>query len=114
VDRAVVEGDIIRSLRVIAAPGRTPGQIARFDSRNSALIVGAMPSGSLAPFGQSTMGFLEPASKENFVPGYTGVLPYLSNRVSFEMSSRPEFETARGALFGQFTPPREHYDRRES
>jgi glyoxylase-like metal-dependent hydrolase (beta-lactamase superfamily II) len=40
VDRAVVEGDVIGSLRVIAAPGHTPGQIALFDSRNSALIVG--------------------------------------------------------------------------
>jgi glyoxylase-like metal-dependent hydrolase (beta-lactamase superfamily II) len=32
------EGDIIGSLRVIAAPGHTPGQIELFDSRNSALI----------------------------------------------------------------------------
>jgi glyoxylase-like metal-dependent hydrolase (beta-lactamase superfamily II) len=39
VDRAVEEGDLIGSLRVIAAPGHTPGQIALFDSRNSALIV---------------------------------------------------------------------------
>jgi glyoxylase-like metal-dependent hydrolase (beta-lactamase superfamily II) len=40
VDRAVAEGDLIGSLRVIAAPGHTPGQIALFDSRNSALIAG--------------------------------------------------------------------------
>lgn len=40
VDRAVVEDDVIGSLRVIAAPGHTPGQIALLDSRNSALIVG--------------------------------------------------------------------------
>ena len=39
VDRAVEQGDLIGSLRVIAAPGHTPGQIALFDSR-SALIVG--------------------------------------------------------------------------
>jgi glyoxylase-like metal-dependent hydrolase (beta-lactamase superfamily II) len=40
VDRTVVEGDTIGSLRVISAPGHTPGQIALFDVRNSALIVG--------------------------------------------------------------------------
>jgi glyoxylase-like metal-dependent hydrolase (beta-lactamase superfamily II) len=40
VDRAVAEGDLIGSLRVIALPGHTPGQIALFDSRNRALIVG--------------------------------------------------------------------------
>ena len=40
VDRAVVEGEVIGSLRVIAAPGHSPGQISLFDSRNAALIVG--------------------------------------------------------------------------
>jgi glyoxylase-like metal-dependent hydrolase (beta-lactamase superfamily II) len=40
VDRTVVEDDLIGSLRVIAAPGHTPGQIALFDPRNRALIVG--------------------------------------------------------------------------
>lgn len=40
VDRTVAEDDLVGSLRVIAAPGHTPGQIALFDPRNRALIVG--------------------------------------------------------------------------
>ena len=36
----MVEGDVIGSLRAIAAPGHTPGQIALSDSRNSARIAG--------------------------------------------------------------------------
>jgi glyoxylase-like metal-dependent hydrolase (beta-lactamase superfamily II) len=40
VDRAVSEHDLIGSLRVISTPGHTPGQIALFDPRNAALIVG--------------------------------------------------------------------------
>lgn len=40
VDRAVTEHDVIGSLRVISTPGHTPGQIALFDSRNAALIIG--------------------------------------------------------------------------
>jgi glyoxylase-like metal-dependent hydrolase (beta-lactamase superfamily II) len=40
IDRLVTEHDVIGSVRVISAPGHTPGQIALFDSRNSALLVG--------------------------------------------------------------------------
>jgi glyoxylase-like metal-dependent hydrolase (beta-lactamase superfamily II) len=40
IDREVVEHDLIGSLRVISAAGHTPGQIALFDSRNTALIAG--------------------------------------------------------------------------
>jgi len=40
VDRAISEHDLIGSLRVISTPGHTPGQIALFDPRNAALIVG--------------------------------------------------------------------------
>ena len=40
IDQAVSEHDVIGSLCVISAPGHTPGQIALFDSRNTALIVG--------------------------------------------------------------------------
>ena len=40
IDRAVSEHDVIGSLCVISAPGHTPGQIALFDSRNTALMVG--------------------------------------------------------------------------
>ena len=40
VDRAVSEHDVIGSLCVISTPGHTPGQIALFDWRNTALIVG--------------------------------------------------------------------------
>lgn len=40
VDRAVSEHDLVGSLRVISAPGHTPGQIALFDSRNAAVIAG--------------------------------------------------------------------------
>jgi glyoxylase-like metal-dependent hydrolase (beta-lactamase superfamily II) len=38
--RLVHEGDRIGSLEVIAAPGHTPGQVALFDTRDRALIVG--------------------------------------------------------------------------
>ena len=40
IDQVVSEHDVIGSLCVISAPGHTPGQIALFDSRNTALIVG--------------------------------------------------------------------------
>jgi glyoxylase-like metal-dependent hydrolase (beta-lactamase superfamily II) len=40
IDRVVSEHDVIGSLCVISTPGHTPGQIALFDSRNTALIVG--------------------------------------------------------------------------
>lgn len=40
IDRTVTENDSIGSLRVIATPGHTPGQIALFDSRNQALMAG--------------------------------------------------------------------------
>ncbi|HYY28082.1 MAG TPA: MBL fold metallo-hydrolase [Chthoniobacterales bacterium] len=40
IDRAMMEDDHIGSLRVISTPGHTPGQIALFDSRNRALVVG--------------------------------------------------------------------------
>ena len=40
IDQAVSEHDVIGSLCVISTPGHTPGQIALFDSRNTALIVG--------------------------------------------------------------------------
>ncbi len=37
-DRTVADGDLIGSLRVVAAPGHTPGQIALLDSRDQSLI----------------------------------------------------------------------------
>lgn len=40
IDRTVEEGELIGSLRVVSAPGHTPGQVALFDPRNRALIVG--------------------------------------------------------------------------
>jgi glyoxylase-like metal-dependent hydrolase (beta-lactamase superfamily II) len=55
VDRTVAEDDLIGSLRVIAAPGHTPGQIALFDPRNRALIVGDAFS---SLFGLSVAGHL--------------------------------------------------------
>jgi uncharacterized protein (DUF302 family) len=51
----VAEDDLIGSLRVIAAPGHTPGQIALFDPRNRALIVGDAFS---SLFGLSVAGHL--------------------------------------------------------
>ncbi|GIP24467.1 MBL fold metallo-hydrolase [Paenibacillus sp. J22TS3] len=39
-DRLLQEGDLVGSLRVIAAPGHTPGSIALLDTRSGALIVG--------------------------------------------------------------------------
>jgi glyoxylase-like metal-dependent hydrolase (beta-lactamase superfamily II) len=38
--RTVQDGDMIGSLRVIATPGHTPGQIALFDERDGSLIAG--------------------------------------------------------------------------
>ena len=38
--RLVNNGDLIGSLRVVAAPGHTPGQIALFDQRDGSLIAG--------------------------------------------------------------------------
>jgi glyoxylase-like metal-dependent hydrolase (beta-lactamase superfamily II) len=55
VDRGVSEHDLIGSLRVISTPGHTPGQIALFDSRNAALIVGDAFS---SLFGLSVAGHL--------------------------------------------------------
>jgi glyoxylase-like metal-dependent hydrolase (beta-lactamase superfamily II) len=51
----VAEGDLIGSLRVIASPGHTPGQIALFDARNRGLIVGDAYS---SLFGLSVAGHL--------------------------------------------------------
>lgn len=39
-DRTVDDGDMIGSLRVIAAPGHTPGHIALLDTRDNTLIAG--------------------------------------------------------------------------
>ncbi len=39
-DRIVSDGDTVGSLRVIAAPGHTPGQIALLDTRDDTLIAG--------------------------------------------------------------------------
>jgi glyoxylase-like metal-dependent hydrolase (beta-lactamase superfamily II) len=39
-DRTVADGERIGSLRVVAAPGHTPGQIALFDERDGTLIAG--------------------------------------------------------------------------
>lgn len=39
-DRIVKEGEMIGSLRVVAAPGHTPGQIALLDTRDDTLIAG--------------------------------------------------------------------------
>jgi len=39
-DRALLPGDRVGSLEVIAAPGHTPGQVAFFDVRDRTLIVG--------------------------------------------------------------------------
>jgi glyoxylase-like metal-dependent hydrolase (beta-lactamase superfamily II) len=38
--RLVNDGDLIGSLRVVAAPGHTPGQIALFDQRDGSLVAG--------------------------------------------------------------------------
>jgi glyoxylase-like metal-dependent hydrolase (beta-lactamase superfamily II) len=38
--RTVQNGDLVGSLRVVAAPGHTPGQIALFDQRDGSLIAG--------------------------------------------------------------------------
>lgn len=38
--RTVVAGDTVGALRVVAAPGHTPGQIALFDPRDGSLIAG--------------------------------------------------------------------------
>jgi glyoxylase-like metal-dependent hydrolase (beta-lactamase superfamily II) len=38
--RTLVDGDMVGSLRVVAAPGHTPGQIAFYDTRDGSLIAG--------------------------------------------------------------------------
>lgn len=39
-DRLLADGDTVGSLRVIAAPGHTPGQIALYDTRDGSLVAG--------------------------------------------------------------------------
>jgi glyoxylase-like metal-dependent hydrolase (beta-lactamase superfamily II) len=62
-DRLLAEGDRVGSLQVIAAPGHTPGQIALFDPRDRALIVGDAFStrGGLAVAGKLNWRFPLPA-----------------------------------------------------
>src|SRR4051794_40289081 len=61
--RTLVEGDRVGSLRVVAAPGHTPGHIALLDERDLALIAGDAYStlGGISTTGHTNWRFPLPA-----------------------------------------------------